>query len=270
MTIAAAYLTSEGIVLGADSATVISINQPKGIGGNVVQILRHTQKVFEIGEKSRYGICTWGSGSVANISHRAIIARVGDTITNTTTIENVIDSLIEEINNIKNSKPNVGDIGYYIGGWEISSHIPRCFQLVIQTNGEIKRQELTLGQGSFSGAPKFFSRVFRGFDPDLVQNLIRSIKQKISDAPENIDELIKSAIDEASAPLIAAGFQDLPIREAIDWVHFYLHLTVKAFKLQFVVPICCGPIEVAFITAYRCFRWVCHKEFDSAIKEEEV
>src|SRR5271157_1363587 len=142
MTIAAAYLTSEGIVLGADSATVISINQPTAARGGVVQILRHTQKVFEIGENSRYGVCTWGSGSVGDISHRAIMARVGDRINNTTTLSNVVDNLIEVITEIKRGNPNVGDIGYYIGGWELLSHTPNCCQLVIPQNGDPTRQPL--------------------------------------------------------------------------------------------------------------------------------
>jgi hypothetical protein len=59
MTIAAAYLTSEGLVLGADSTTTYS--DP---AGNVVQLLNHAQKIFEVGENSRFGFCTWGSASV--------------------------------------------------------------------------------------------------------------------------------------------------------------------------------------------------------------
>jgi hypothetical protein len=69
--------------------------------------------------------------------------------------------------------------------------------------------------------------------------------------------------------LVTAGFQDLPIREAIDFVYSYLHITVKAEKFKFGAPTCGGPIEVGFISTDRFFRWVRHKLFDSAITEQE-
>ncbi len=62
MSIAAAYFVSEGIVLGADSSTTVMISTPEG--GGVVQLLTHSQKVFEVGSNSRLGICTWGAGSI--------------------------------------------------------------------------------------------------------------------------------------------------------------------------------------------------------------
>ncbi len=51
MTIAAAYLVSEGLVLGADSSTTVLAPSPHG-GGQVLQLLNHSQKVFEVGENS--------------------------------------------------------------------------------------------------------------------------------------------------------------------------------------------------------------------------
>ena len=96
------------------------------------------------------------------------------------------------------------------------------------------------------------------------------LKTKLHPAPQEMEGTILAAFDEAAAPLVAAGFQDLPIREAIDYIHTYLHVTVKAFKFQFGAPTCGGPIEVAFVTTDRRFRWVCHKDFSSAIREEEA
>jgi hypothetical protein len=47
---------------------------------------------------------------------------------------------------------------------------------------------------------------------------------------------------------VGAGLRDLPIGDAIDHVHTYLHVTVKVFKFMFGAPVCGGPIEVAFVT----------------------
>ena len=58
----------------------------------------------------------------------------------------------------------------------------------------------------------------------------------------------------------------LPIREAIDLVHFSIEATIKSLKFShYAAPTCGGPIEIAVITSDRPFRWVRHKTFDSAI-----
>jgi hypothetical protein len=87
---------------------------------------------------------------------------------------------------------------------------------------------------------------------------------------EELNKAFEKAFNKAVAPLLAAGFRDLPIREAIDFVHTYLHITVKAFKFRFGPPICGGPIEISFISTDRKFRWVLHKDFARAIYEQEA
>ena len=85
----------------------------------------------------------------------------------------------------------------------------------------------------------------------------------------NFDALYQAAFTKVSQPLVTAGFQDLPIREAIDFLYTYIHITIKAEKFKFGAPTCGGPIEVGFISTDRTFRWVKHKPFYSAIEEEE-
>jgi len=72
MTIAAAYLTSEGVVFGTDSTTTVSTQR------GVSQILNYAQKIFEVGKQSRFGVCTWGAGSIKGVSHRTFVARLAD------------------------------------------------------------------------------------------------------------------------------------------------------------------------------------------------
>lgn len=59
---------------------------------------------------------------------------------------------------------------------------------------------------------------------------------------------------------------DLPLREAIDWVHAVIYTTIKAMKFSHYSPICGGPIEIAVISSDRLFRWVKHKQFDEALR----
>jgi hypothetical protein len=128
---------------------------------------------------------------------------------------------------------------------------------------------MPVGQARFSGAPEVFDRVFRGFDPNLPGQLLAALKSRLPNLPGNFDERFIDAFHEIAGRLVSAGTTDLPIREAIDYIHTYVRMTIKAFKFRFGPPVCGGPIEVGFITTDRAFRWVRHKEFGTAILEQE-
>ncbi len=63
---------------------------------------------------------------------------------------------------------------------------------------------------------------------------------------------------------------ELPIREAIDFVHASIYSTIRALKFSRYEQTCGGPIEIAVITSDRRFRWVRHKRMDEAIREQEI
>jgi hypothetical protein len=268
VTIAAAYLVTEGVVLGADSSTAVSVRTPNG-GGGVLQVLNHAQKVFEVGENSRLGVCTWGAGSIGDVSHRTIIARLANEIKEDATIKNAAEALANLVEPLV-KRASVDFIGYYLGGWNPNTHEPACFKIEFRQT-ETKLDPLPLGLCSFSGNPQFFTRVFRGYDLRLPQSLREEIKTLLSpgEVPTNFDSIFDQAFQKASAPLVLEGHKDLPIREAIDFIHSYLHITVKAMKFSFGAPMAGGPIEIGFVSTDRRFRWVCHKSFSSAIWEEE-
>jgi predicted proteasome-type protease len=118
MTIAAAYLTSEGVVFGADSTTTFMQD-----GGGVGQLLNHAQKIFEVGRpgEGRLGLCTWGNAVVGTASHRTIAARLSDRIDEKTTVARAVDLLAEvvaaEAAAAEKAIRPTGEFGYFVGGW---------------------------------------------------------------------------------------------------------------------------------------------------------
>lgn len=159
-------------------------------------------------------------------------------------------------------------MGYYVGGWDTGSHQPACFMIEITPSGH-KMQPLEAGRCMFSGNPKFFTRVFWGFDPQLKESLKSELMQSLSGSSvADFDSKFEAAFQKAAEPLVTLGFQDLPIREAVDFVYSYLHITLKAEKFKFGPPSCGGPIEIGFIATDRFFRWIRHKPFYSAITEQ--
>ena len=71
MTIAACYVSPEGVVLGADSTS--TYGNPNG-----PHYYNHAQKLFQIGENSTLGMVTWGLGGLATRSHRMLMALLAD------------------------------------------------------------------------------------------------------------------------------------------------------------------------------------------------
>ena len=128
MTIAAAYLTSEGVVLGADSAAAIS-----NPAGQVVQLLNHAQKVLEAGQKSRIGYCCWRAGSIGKISRRATAARLGDLPNfGAFTVQEAANALSALIVATRSAEQVSNFLGCFIGGWNLGTHDPQCFELVFE------------------------------------------------------------------------------------------------------------------------------------------
>jgi hypothetical protein len=76
--------------------------------------------------------------------------------------------------------------------------------------------------------------------------------------------------DELTQVVLGQGLQpraQLPMRDAIDYVHSAIHATIKAMKFSTDAQVCGGPIEIAVITSDRLFRWVRHKPWDAAIND---
>src|SRR5437870_5646057 len=78
MTIAACYLSSEGVVLGADSTTTMFVASPGPHPGGAEHHFNFAQKVFQIGSEGTLGMTMWGLGGVGATSYRTLIARFAD------------------------------------------------------------------------------------------------------------------------------------------------------------------------------------------------
>jgi len=177
LTIAAAYLVSDGVVLGGDSSTSVLLETPQG--KRVGQLLTNSQKVFEVGNDSRIGFCTWGAGSIGKTSHRTVCARLADQLTNKTNVEEAAQILASIVQPIVQEQKDPLFVGYYLGGWNINDHSPSCFKIEIDKEQK-KIEPLQLGMCSFSGNAAYFVRVFWGYDPRLKVDLCNELKNAYS------------------------------------------------------------------------------------------
>ena len=80
MTIAACYLSTEGVVFGADSTTTMYV---RGVGPGAVGAEHHynfAQKIFQVGENSTLAMTMWGLGNLGTTSYRTLIAQFADVL----------------------------------------------------------------------------------------------------------------------------------------------------------------------------------------------
>ena len=295
MTIAACYINPEGIVLGADS-TASAFVHPSGF-----HYLNHNQKLFEIGIDATLGMVTWGLGSINMLSHRTQIAILADDLKTkpATTVEEVAkrfaaqvdveyqkayradvakfqllasklpyDATAAAANPAARSKDEEQEmqnlwlglsLGFCIGGFILPDRIPSAFTVQFDPFKNAPIVAPVTGAAQFWGAPKIFDRLIKGYDPELRQAIISS--GKWSGSHNELDVILHN---------LELSHLMLPIRDAVDFIHVCIYTTIKAMKFSVMSQTCGGPIELATITTDRKFRWVRHKNWDSAILDGDI
>lgn len=113
----------------------------------------------------------------------------------------------------------------------------------------------------FEGCLDAAHRLVYGMDEHIAEILSEAIP----------DEMLAAGIEKVMGPhpWRAAPYPDLPLRDAIDYVHFIVETTIKYYKFMPGPPVCGGKVELAAITTDRHFRWVNHKSLDWCIGDVE-
>ena len=292
MTIAACYLSPEGVVLGADSTSTYGL-------ASGAHYYNNAQKLFEVGEDSTLGIVAWGLGGLNSYSHRTLIALFSDDLkgklpnTGLDVVERWIDRfwtaytddkaplapLFEECHTLAAKQPFADGTnepearteteerrfaevsqflvaGFCVGGYLSANRKSFAYEVIFDPlRGKPNPVEIAPGW-RFWGAPNMIQRLIFGCDDGIKGAIMQS--GKWGGTREELDALIGR--HQLSHPIV-------PIRDAIDFVHACIASTIKAFKFSALSQICGGPIEIAVITTDRSFRWVRHKTWDAAINE---
>jgi hypothetical protein len=288
VTIAACYVTPEGVVFGADSTASAMLS-----GG--FHYFNYNQKVFEIGEfeQGTLGIVTWGLGGLGIKSYRTLLALLNDDLL-ANPPKDVTDvatrwadlfwtdyspllvrcrALHAKPAFVKSSKVNPLArteaeeeeldqlkrglfVGFCIGGYTMPTRTPEAFSLSFDPLLG-KPSPVPIGMTwAFWGAPNMIKRLVFGCDDELKDAITNS--GKWNGTPAELEALI-------DRHKLATPY--LPIRDAIDFVHACIFSTIKAMKFSNLAQICGGPIELAVITTDRRLRWVRHKDWDAAISD---
>jgi hypothetical protein len=295
MTIAACYVSPEGVVFGADSTA--SLNTAGGF-----HFFNHNQKLFELGEDATLAVVTWGLGGFGELSHRTLFAEFADDLKAKapTNLQEVADRWASKAWSVYSTHASLaGDLarfrilsaqppydpqaqtavagartereeeefkllsralvaGYCIGGYLEPARRPQAYEIVILPSSSAAPTPVSLGLNHhrFWGAPSLTHRLLIGCDDEFLDRLKRSGKWTGTD--QDLLAILQQGV--LQHPV-------LPIRDAIDFVHTCIYSTIKGLKFSAMPQVCGGPVELAVITSDRKFRWVRHKEWDAAVWE---
>jgi hypothetical protein len=290
MTIAACYLSAEGVVFGADSTSTMFVTSPGGVGSQ--HHYNYAQKIFRLGDDGSLAITMWGLGNLQQTSYRTLIARFADELRSEPAIspQEVADRWAAyfwhrystESAQIITAATDLAALEFptseqqellsylvqsFSGGFCLGGHLrpdrtPFAFEINYSPTAAAcdPPRQLATGSTSFWGCPNLMERLIDGIDGTLFEDI--GVSGKWVGTPQELAELVR--------PYRLGQPFDLPIREAIDWVFTSIYTTNQAMKFSHFAPVCGGPVEVAVITTDRPFRWVRHKKLDAAIASNGI
>ncbi len=272
MTIAIGLLTREGIVLGADSTATVSMQNPNpGAAPLVVQLFNSAQKIFEIGPRLDTFVpgrtfsgafVTYGDGSFGPVSWRDFVTEFYYKSEPTMRWDDNLPTLFRDFGNRKWQELIAsGDVA-------ARSPMPDAGAIIAAVSrGAINPHGATVNwrTGAVDQLPPFIpmlggdistvKRTIEGFDPGLRAALTQP----------------GAGLTEAQFDAVAGNFcltifsQHMPLRDAIDFVHFLIYSTIKMHRYRGAAALVGGPIEIAAITSDRGFRWILHKPLSESI-----
>lgn len=276
MTIAACYLSPEGVVFGSDSTTTVTSS-----GGE--HYFDFGQKIFELGDDATLGIVTWGLGGILHTSYRTLYAEFADELSSNppASVEDAAERWAAKFHSVYDSaigaahradasaaqtpeqKAVVEDnrvrltVGFCLGGIAMPNRRPAAFEIEFGPDRSAvpRPVQLPMGQPIFRGVPMLIDRMLYGIDLELFDVIAAS--PSWSGGPSELAKLVQ--------PFLLGQPAMLPLRDAIDWIYSCIHSTIKGVKFSPLPPICGGPVEIAVVTTDRPFRWVKHKNLDAAV-----
>jgi hypothetical protein len=267
MTVAILVSTREGAVIGTDSTTTLTVRHRRA--EKIVQLFNSAQKLFEIGPVVNHfvagetfggGIAVYGEGTFGPLSWRSFVnefycrrVRLAkkelDVPRELLRFAQTRWAELQQDGEVLSSKP-IPDAGLLVASVGQGQHQIRGGRIEIRT-ASIEPAEL--GMMQFGGDLTVASRILYGYDNRLPDALLKA-------------GLDPNQLERCTEPFrIALNLDYMPLRDAVDFVHFLIYSTIKLHRYRGVAALVGGAIEIATVTADRGFRWILHKSLQESL-----
>lgn len=277
MTVAVMVKVFDGLVLAADSATTMMLQN----GG--AQVYNNANKIFHLHRKLPIGAVTWGLGnigdaSIATISkdlRRRLMGKDDaysdwDLDAGSYTVESVAERVIEMFYDElfitqygSDPQPQVGALGFLVAGYSAGVKQPEAWLVHVDGSGVRPVPSLAAsydvaGWVAFA-QPEASNRLFNGFDPNLGVALEAELEPS----------------QWAKAEGVMSGFRRTPVEpampfaDAIALAKFMVDVTIGYSRYLLGPDTVGGQVEVAAINRHEGFKWVSRKHYYSSATNPE-
>jgi hypothetical protein len=270
MSVGIVVKVSEGLVLGADSASTLHgrIERPDGAQQEgVVKIFHNSKKLLQIGDFP-IGFFTWGQAFLGSRTIESLVRewehnngwqsrddRKARDIDHRFTVQECAEGLREHL--IKFYEEQFGEqprekrpvLGVVIAGYSQNAFFPEIWRSVFPVDDHIVNQ-----RPDKDGKPDFGANWY-GLADAIVRlhwgrddRVIKIIAEGFGIPEDEIQRILEPL--EYQIP-----FAVMPLQDAIEYTHYMINVAVGRYRFVAGPELCGGEIDVAAITQ-REFRWI--------------
>jgi len=286
MSIAVIIGVHDGVVIAADSASTLVVNNPQS-GPLATNVYDNANKIFNLIKGRPLGCATFGAGSIGSASIGTLIKDFRKKLSERDASKNglhfdIENYTMEQVAKLladflaaeskKLTAPELANIniGLLIGGYSSGESLGESWSVELQQGQPgppRKLREKDQAGITWGGQGEALQRLVLGFSPTLF-TVLGQVSQPPKSPQEIMQTLAPLLVTQLQAPLV---FAPMPIQDAIDLGRFLVHAATMFSRFLPGPQIVGGPIEVAAITKHEGFKWISRKHYyDQTLNREPI
>lgn len=253
MTICVSVKTRDGIVLGTDSMSTVTLYGNDG-QSMAQKTYSNARKLVQIGSFP-IGVFIYGTGNLGPRTVYSHILEYSRSLENDRewTVQKIASGLsqhmMQEYNEIYGETKAQHFLGLNVAGY--SKGVASSEEWKIGIPSSIEPGLVMTNGVNWEGILLPFGRLYQGYDLRLIQAL-----QEAGVKPD----LLRRVLEET--PLVPQIlFDAMPLQDAINYVVYVLRTTIGFSSFETGPPTCGGQLQIAVISEEDGFQWVSRPEF---------
>ena len=259
MTIVVALKVGDGLVLGADSATTLSVSNAYHNTYLNTEKLMHVNGL-PIGALT-FGMALMKNRSVSSLANDLRARFASDAADWAVDPLNfTVQSIVERFQRFYfnelyepefRDSPDASPLGFIIGGYSSGQDSADVWRLILTPAGsQVERMVAPEAPWDcvWEGEREPIQRVLFGYSSQIEQRLLDA----------GVERDVAQRLLASMEPLINGA---MPIQDAIDMVHYFIELTCGYVRFSPGPATVAKPIDLAAITKYNGFKWVARKHY---------
>ena len=275
MTIGVAANLSDGCILGADSAIIITgkAELPGGEQDGVLKIYDHGEKVFQLSDLPIgvmvFGMATIGPRTIESYIHEFEAEEASGQALATRPLGEIAEQLgsflQERYNEIVrpglapelklNSRHipanKIPQLGVVLAGYSLREPLSEVWEVHVSSVEKNPASQCIRPQGEFGtnwfGQHDAITRFIKGVDPLLIDEIVDYLTQRYEIGPGDNELKLRMGLI-ASRHEYHIAFDAMPLMQGIEYVRFVLDMAINQHRFVIGAPACGSNPRIAVIT----------------------